>query len=284
MTAPATAPSQHEVQRLLGRCLLRLQQYEKLLKTLLVHHELTGPIQNLEQIRDARMHKTANNTLGQSIGELMASYIVSTESPEPDLDEHPAMFARMRATLTLSADDHARTQTALKDLVDLRNDLVHHFIDLYDLWSDAGCVSACVYLRDCYTRIDRHFVELRAWTQHMVKAHTLMAAFAQSSAFHDLVANGIAPDGTVDWANAGIKRVLHEAAYALAIDGWTQLDQATAWIEAHHPDQLPAKYGCRTWAQVLHESRRFDLQYRLDASGHRIAWFKPRIPRAMPLA
>ena len=36
---------QREVQRLLGRCLLRLQQYERLLKALVAHHELAGPMQ-----------------------------------------------------------------------------------------------------------------------------------------------------------------------------------------------------------------------------------------------
>ncbi|MGR0116453.1 OST-HTH/LOTUS domain-containing protein [Ralstonia pseudosolanacearum] len=284
MTDPTIAPSQHEVQRLLGRCLLRLQQYEKLVKTLLVHHELSGPVEDLERNRDARVRERSTNTLGQSIGELMASYVVSTGSPEPDLDEHRVMFVRMRTTLTLSVEDHARTQTALKELVDLRNDLVHQFIDRYDLWSDEGCVAASAYLRDSYVRIDRHFAELRAWIDNMTKAHTLMAAFAQSSTFHDLIVNGIAPDGTFDWADAGIRRVLQEAASALAIDGWTRLDQAIAWIEAHHPDQLPAKYGCRTWPQVLHESRHFELQYRLDDAGHRIAWFRLRMTRAMPLA
>ena len=32
---------QHEVQRLLGRCLLRLQQYEKLVKAIVAHHQVS---------------------------------------------------------------------------------------------------------------------------------------------------------------------------------------------------------------------------------------------------
>ncbi len=34
---------QREVQRLLGRCTLRLQQYERLVKIIVAHHDLTGP-------------------------------------------------------------------------------------------------------------------------------------------------------------------------------------------------------------------------------------------------
>lgn len=42
-TSPATnalQPLQRDVQRLLGRCLLRLQQYERLMKAIVAHHEI----------------------------------------------------------------------------------------------------------------------------------------------------------------------------------------------------------------------------------------------------
>jgi hypothetical protein len=46
--------SLQEVQRLIGRCMLRLQQYEHLLKSVLAHHELAGPVEAPESQRDAR--------------------------------------------------------------------------------------------------------------------------------------------------------------------------------------------------------------------------------------
>ena len=33
---------QREVQRMLGRCLLRLQQYEQLMKAIVAHHEISA--------------------------------------------------------------------------------------------------------------------------------------------------------------------------------------------------------------------------------------------------
>ncbi len=107
----------------------------------------------------------------------------------------------------------------------------------------------------------------------MDQARALMASFAQTETFHDLLVNGIAPDGSFEWPGSGIVKVLREAAQALAQDGWTRLDRARAWIEDHHAEQAPAKYGCTTWPQLLSESRLFDSTYRLDA-GRKQAWYR----------
>ena len=100
----------------------------------------------------------------------------------------------------------------------------------------------------------------------------------QSPTFKDWIVNGIAPDGTVDWTFAGIVSGLREAIKSTPThEGWTRLDQATAYLAAHHPEQTPQKYGCRTWPQVLHESRAFDLQYQPAEDGKRIGRFRERI-------
>ena len=71
---------QREVQRLLGRCLLRLQQYERLLKALVAHHELAGPMHSLEGLRDARIQDAATRTLGTLIGRFLDDYVVTEGS------------------------------------------------------------------------------------------------------------------------------------------------------------------------------------------------------------
>ena len=182
----------------------------------------------------------------------------------------------MRLHLTLSAEDYVRTQSDLKELVLLRNSLVHHFIDQHDLWSTDGCLTAHDALVVAYARIDQHFEQLRGWAEHMDQVRRLAAEFVQSDAFQDLVINGIAPDGTVDWPAAGIVRALREAANELAVDGWTAVAAAGRWILERSPEQQPSKYGCASWRQVLHESRLFELRYR-DVDGRRAAWYRVRI-------
>ena len=281
MTTPSTddelQPLQRDVQRLLGRCLLRLQQYERLMKAIVAHHDISGPAHSLEAIRAARIEDTARKTLGTLVGQLLGSYVVTEAGDagdDPDLPVNVISF-RMRAQLSLSADDYTRTEADLKDLVSLRNTLVHHFIDQHDLWTVGGCRAAHDALTTAYTRIDQHFEQLRGWAEHMDQARRLTAEFVQSDVFHDLVVNGIAPDGTVDWPAAGIVRTLREAARELAVEGWTPVATAGRWISERHPEQLPAKYGCSSWRQVVHECRLFELRYR-EVEGQRAAWYRPR--------
>ncbi len=278
-TAGALQALQHEVQRLLGRCLLRLQQYEHLIKAIVAHHEIAGPAHALESIRAARVADTASKTLGALVGNLVGSYVVTDDVGAPaevtaNAPENVISFG-MRMHLSLSAEDYSRTQDDLKELVSLRNNLVHHFIDHHDLWSLDGCRGAQDALVAAYSRIDQHFEQLRGWAEHMDQARRLTAEFVQSDAFHDLVVNGIAPDGVVDWPASGIVRALRDATGELAVDGWAPVALAGRWIAERHPDQLPAKYGCSSWRQVVHESRLFELRYR-EVDGQRAAWYRAK--------
>jgi hypothetical protein len=270
---------QREIQRLLGRCLLRLQQYERLIKAIVAHHEISGPPQALEAIRAARVAETARKTLGTLIGDLLGSYVVihGNEPPPEDTinsSEDTASFS-FRTQLGLSETDFARTENDLKELVTLRNSLVHHFIDEHDLWSLEGCRIAQDALLAAYSRIDQHFEQLRGWAEHMEQTRRLTDAFVRSNEFRDLVINGIAPGGKVDWSAADIVRALRQAAETLAVDGWASIAEAGKWIAERFPEQLPAKYGCSSWRQVVHESRAFKIRY-LDMNGKRAARYREK--------
>mgnify|MGYP001253910518 CR=1 FL=1 len=273
----ALPTQQREVQRLLGRCLLRLQQYEKLMKAIVAHHEISAVGSPLASNQEQRIADAASKTLGTLVSTLLGSYVTTDEvedASEPDARDDIISF-KVKMSLRMSAEDYDRTQNDLKELVLLRNNLVHRFIDQHDLWSLDGCRGAQDALVAAYSRIDQHFEQLRGWAEHMDQARQLTAEFVQSDAFHDLVVNGIAPDGVVDWPAAAIVRALREAAGELAIDGWAPVALAGRWIAERHPDQLPAKYGCSSWRQVVHESRLFELRYR-EVDGQRAAWYRAK--------
>lgn len=271
---------QRNVQRLLGRCLLRIQQYERLLKAMLTHHELAGPVETLEAQRLERADKLAEKSLGTLVKSLFETYVVPEGFERDMLPDGKTPTDRVSMAfsfrMSMSAEHWSTTKAAIEELVGLRNSLVHHLIEKYDVWTEEGCVNAVRHLEDSYERIDRHVLELAGWAKSMDEARTVAAQFTQSPAFLDMLFNGVAPDGTFEWPHTGIVRVLRAATKHLADGGWSRLDQARAWIAQKHPEQTPEKYGCRTWPQVLSESRQFDLQYRSEGDGPKVAWFRER--------
>lgn len=278
MAADPLEELQHDVQRLLGRCLLGLQQYESLLKKMLVNHELGGPPEVLEALRQQRIDDFSGKTLGQLAQALFEGYVVIEGAERSVLDESRLPPGRMsfsfQLSLEMSTERHAQTKAAIKDLVATRNDLVHHLTERFDLWSAEGCAAAANHLTSCHARIRSHYLELCEWAKAMDQARAMAASLLQSEVVRDHIVNGIAPDGGVDWGRAGIVQVLREGARSRGVKGWARLDSVIAWIADTHPEQTPAKYGCATWPQVLNDSRQFQLAYRRDERGRKVPWFR----------
>lgn len=275
---------QHEVQRKMGRCLLRLQQYEKLLKAIAAHQSIEGPGDKLQSIREQKVEDLKNKTLGHLVGVLTGSYLsvevaesADTDSDEPRSDVPSSGWIRTRSTIAMSAESYADTVRQLSELVALRNNLVHHFIEKFDVWTLAGCRDAVVYLDDAYLKVDSHYATLAAWAKSMQDAHAMTASFFASKAWEDYFVHGIAPEGTVDWPRATVVELLREATTVHANNGWTNLADAIKHIGAHHPDQTPKRYGCSSWRQVLHESKHFEVRRdkAMDASPGQ-TWYRRR--------
>lgn len=271
---------QRDVQRLLGRCMLRIQQYDRLMKAMLAHHELAGPVEVLEGQRSMRIEKLSDKSLGTLVKALFETYVVPDGFERDLLPEAKVPIDRISMAfsfrMSMAPDRGAQTKEAVEDLVAMRNELVHHLIDRFDVWSEEGCVAAARHLDESYERIDRHYLELVDWATSMEKAREAAESFAKSPAFYELIVNGIAPDGSFDWSNSGMVRALRQAVEANVTEGWTRLDDVRTWLADHDSEQTPEKYGCRSWPQVLSDSRLFDLRYRTSVDGCKEAWIRER--------
>ena len=261
---------QDEVNRLMGRCVLRLQQYELQLKAILARSDLRGALQGFKSAGDARGIDTSRQTLGLLVKTFVGSVLVggepaALEDDDGDRAGDPPSF-RLRVRLGVDEEGLATTEAELRELVQMRNDLIHHFMERHDLWTSEGCRTALAELALLCDRIGDHVARLREWAAYIESVLQEVGMHVRSEVFHDAVVNGINPDGSVFWPGAGIVSALREASKTLAVDGWTEVSAASRWIAERHPHQTPEKYGCRTFPQVLHESGEFDL-CRLEKDG-----------------
>lgn len=280
----AVIPLQREVQRKFGRNLLALQQFERLVKGLVAEQDVAGPIGELPSIRARQIEAVSKKTLGQVVGDLTGNFITPTlgqpdtePSDEPPVDPKQPWFS-VSFRMAMAESDHLETQQKLADLVGLRNDLVHHFLEKYDIWTEPGCLAADVYLDDCFKLIDAHYQELKGWAQHNLDTRAQMGSFMKTPEFRDFFVHGIFPGGAgVSWASCTIVNLLRDAEAALAKDGWTFLKHATEFIRKQDAEHTPKRYGCSSWRQVLHESKQFEIRKELPALGLPVeTWYRTR--------
>lgn len=262
--------SAHEVQRLMGQCILRLQVYELLLKSVVTAHEISSPIATLATAQTDRADEIRCNTLGMLIRQMLGSLLVpqGQEGKGQPRNDAPSVTCRMQIILT--QDDFNRTEADLRNLVEMRNHLVHHFIQEHDVRTLEGCLKAQEALAQALDDIGRAHSDLRSWAEDLEATRERVADQFVSAEVQDFIV-----EGRVPWRRVIIVRALKEAAQALAGGGWAPVDAAVHWVNARYPDERPDDYGCTSWRQVIHESRLFDLQNR-TAEGPRQAWFRLR--------
>lgn len=276
---------QHEVQRKLGRCMLRLQQYERLLKSMVASMAVEGPVEQLQAKRAGQVASASDKSLGTLVRTFTGIHLSSAPSEGERAPGDTSVggqsadiaWASMRFNISMPPERYARTTAGLAELVALRNDLVHHLIERFDISDDSGCRAAVTHLDRCYEQIDGHLERLKGWATSLAETHALASSFLQSKAFEDSFVNGINPDGTVSWARSTIVECLREAETACQVDGWTSLDTALVFISKESGDQVPSRYGCKTWRQVLGKTGLFEIRS-IDASvGNRgETWYRSR--------
>ena len=260
---------QHEVQRKLGRCMLRLQQYERLLKRMIVGMAVKGPIERFQAVQDQKLVDMRTKTLGTLVGMFTGNHLTAAL---PDVEAGPGddagtgvqsvdvAWASIRFNISMSPEHYAQTKDGLAELVALRNDLIHHFLERFDIFDGNGCCAAATHLDACYEQIDVHFERLKDWARSLAETQALASSFLQSKFFEDMFVHGINPDGSVFWPQSTIVECLREAEAACQVGDWTSLDAAIEFISKENRDQIPSRYGCKTWRQVLRKSGLFELR------------------------
>ncbi|RFQ10419.1 hypothetical protein D0N87_28945, partial [Pseudomonas sp. ATCC 13867] len=115
----------------------------------------------------------------------------------------------------LESDDHTGLKDALTSLVTLRNDLVHHFMERFNVFSPDGCAAAIAHLDAAFAEIETQDRALRAMAKSMDEARQEMGAFLASEAGSDMIVYGIMPgDGPMHWPSTTVVQWLLNAELA----------------------------------------------------------------------
>lgn len=185
-----------EVQRLLGRCMIRIQQIERLLKAVVCGHHVFGSGVDSARLAERRASQVAKLGTGELVDLVLSGYFQvrtgeigqdgqeieqparrkasNPQSRTAGLSKH---YNKARADaleqrrpwfdtkLTVSIDQQeAKAITRrLTSFVQLRNRVVHRFCEEHEIHTEAGCERAATALETIDADLAEHIEDLRQW-------------------------------------------------------------------------------------------------------------------------
>ncbi|MBD9576092.1 hypothetical protein IB260_12290 [Pseudomonas sp. PDM23] len=257
-------PLQNDIARKVGVCIIRLQQYEQGVKRLISTQQIGGSVTTIGDNFAKRTKEFADKTLGQVKNTLVSGFLNNAQDDEADNWGVGATEPLFRVTFhaPLSGQELQDTKDRLDSFVALRNELVHHFTERFNLQSYEDCQKALSYLDTTHAAIDKQHQELRGWVETANRATKAIKELMQAPGFDDLLVFGIVDGQPHNWPQTVVVQYLKKIEQAFAVDGWTCLAEAIKTLEENWPEHTPKKYGCSSWRHLIHESRLFDLQRR----------------------
>jgi hypothetical protein len=278
---PAYAEPQRQVQRWLGRCMLSLQQSERLLKALLHDSEFTAVHSGragegaaaFEVSRSFEKQRLAVMTLGGLVSAFLGEVVSYDKAPsdakkERDFPED-RMSMRFSFRQSISSETFESLQASMREMVTLRNEWVHHLVDRFDLTSIEGCAQALGNLQAGYDKAERFRLELQGVAKGMVEASKAMAVFYASPQGAAVLLGGKVPLESTSLLNA-LREAFQGSVSVGGVDGTALLSEVLEKLNSLHPNEKPENYGYASWPQVIHESGEFGM-VRRDSEGRKIS-------------
>jgi hypothetical protein len=257
------------IAELMGQCILKLQNYELRMKHFLATSELGFNTGEISASINQRKERYSGQTLGMLVKEFTGSYVSKIDQGDSVREDDDGFFSnallrepevRLRFSNQLNEESHQSLTDNLRDLVNLRNDLVHHFLLQHPLSSLSNFLDAKKYLTDSLALINHHNDLLSGLYSDRKKTMEGLRQVVASSDFHHYVSHGFLPGQTIQWDRTPIVEYLKDAEFEFQNDGWTELLSAISWIKTKAPHLSPKSHGCASWRSLLHTSSLFEIR------------------------
>ncbi|HDX8364752.1 TPA: OST-HTH/LOTUS domain-containing protein, partial [Aeromonas veronii] len=208
----------------------------------------------------------------KTLGHLACQWSLRTKlEDEQEIDDD-----RLYISISFGLEDGKWMNEKLKQLVELRNELVHHFLSRFALNSETSCREAISYLSTAASTIKSNRDTLISLLTAFEEAKSRFLEFFDSPAGKSFYCYGIIPGEPIDnWETTTIIQQLKFAESSIAKDGWAQLNEAIHSIGQRWPGLSPKLYGCSSWREVIHRSQLFEVDKRPSPSGV-LTWYRSR--------
>lgn len=240
------------IHRKIGRNIMLFQKMEGLLKYINLHNQIASPLSLFKSTVDKNIQDVSNKTMGQLVtAHINPDNARLTDEPDVLIEPHVSI------EFDMSPAYYDNKRQVLKDIVDERNDLVHHSYSSFDMSTSDSRKEIMHQLDKQKKRIQSEISDLQNITNSIDKAKNIFHNYLKTGK----IGNDFNPFFSKE-VQLGI--ILSEISRDIARkDGWASLGEAGKIIRKTVPDEmknLKKKYGYKSLKQLLMKAGIFDLK------------------------
>jgi hypothetical protein len=246
-----SSEARDEILRKVGRNVLLFQQAELRLKWLAARKRITRMSHEIEAVSAKMKEQVARETLGTVMRRAIDTAAPGEQEQariEAAVMERGCTHLEFGFEITFSDNEtDAAWREGLEALVEDRNELVHHFLDRFDIWTIEGCQQADRYLAEQHARHAPLVEDLRRHCEEISADMRMLAA-----ALHQ-------DDVLAEILHGHLRLKLDEVLRRVAVnkaraDGWTYLSLAGNELAGEDPQllkRLEEAFGHRGLMQAV---------------------------------
>ncbi|EGR2549186.1 hypothetical protein DX888_00855 [Vibrio alginolyticus] len=263
--------SLENVQQQIGRNMLNFQRLEHLLKVTLSNQSFSGGFSGLHSAICKKQDTIKTQTLGQLVGQYIEESITTDELSEIELKDSDEPQFSFRFGTQLTPDDYAEKRKLLLELVNERNQLIHHFLPRLDPSSGESLEELSSELDKQNQRVTTEIRFLQSTMKELDEVRRAISDFIKSGAFgkkFELI-----------WLQQSeLVIILSDIASQISrTDGWSSLPLAGKLLKNNFPEVavgMKERYGYKSLKKLLLATEIFEVVDEQTKRGGTIQLFR----------
>jgi hypothetical protein len=252
-----------EVLRKIGRNVVIFQQIENMLKIILAHSQINGFASELESNIQARIVKFKGQTMGGLASQFVDEVLTDSapQKKEPEKIEEP--WFSFKFSIAAESNFYENQISNLEMVTKARNELIHHFLPMWQPDSPDVLNQACMYLDAQRTQSLPLHEQLRSFVQSMIDGSQKFAEFVarEGDKFSDIF-----------WLqNSELVIFLRDLASKKSnLAGWIYLAGVGSMVKQKFPEDfenLELRYGYSNLKNILIACELFEIEDEAMSTG-----------------
>lgn len=269
----AVTEIRNEVLRKIGRNVVIFQELESILKFLASIQHPSTPMSATKAIQEERAESIRVKTLGQVAGLVMEELFAASDSKSSSAAEITEPWLGFSFRIANDPAEIEESRRTLKELIEARNELVHHLLSRWNLHDAESCSALSVELDGQRARIIREIERFRAYATTVREMARELQAFIDSD-------DGKRHIDVMFLQSSQLAALLAQIATTHAReDGWTLLSVAGAQLSSLIPEQfakLKREHGEGSLHKLVAAIDLFDLQSEITPNGRTRSIYRTR--------